>query len=210
MNMASKIVAIDGGNAENVQTSGTTGMVINGVMTETSGKTDELDVSGDVQLTIWLTAQSYTAAHMRFVVNPSSGNKQWYKCILAHTSGAANKPDENDLREDATWKTYWTRSTQTAEQASGDRIPNLSSRYYMYLMQAGTDTLTLVKAGPVALDADVKLVIPNFEPEMFCAIGTLLVNSAGFVMGTTALTGVDTHAQLIGPVFPTGLAIDQN
>jgi hypothetical protein len=45
---------------------------------------------------------------------------------------------------------------------------------------------------------------------MFVAIGTLLINSAGFTLGTTSTSGVSTFAQLIGPVFPTGVGIDQN
>jgi hypothetical protein len=146
---------------------------------------------------------------MQYVVNPSSGSKVYYKCILGHTAALANKPDENNLREDALWKTYWVRSTQTAEAASGDIIPSLSSRYYLCLATSD-GVLTLVKAGDVALDADVKLVIPNFEPEMFVAIGTLLINSAGFTLGTTSTAGVSTFAQLIGPVFPTDVGIDQN
>lgn len=209
MNMATQAFAVDGVNAENVQTTGTAHAIINGVHIASLSADAELDISGDLQLTEWVTGSSYTTQHMRYVVNPSSGNKQWYKCIVAHTSAAANKPDENDLRADATWKTYWTRSTQTAEQASGDYIPTLYSRYYLCL--AGTDgVITLVKAGDVALDADVELRIPNFEPEMFVAIGTLLIDSAGFTLGTTSTAGVSTFAQLIGPVYPQGSAIDQN
>jgi hypothetical protein len=206
-NMASKIFAVDA-NAENVQTSGQTHLVLNGLHITASGKTDALDISADVQLTIWLTAQSYTTSHMRFVEH--QGRLVFYKCILNHTSSALNKPDEDNLREDATWKTYWVRSTQTARQASGDYIPTANSRYYLALMQNATDTLTLVTAGDIALDADVKLVIPNFEPEMFAAIGTLLINSVGFTLGTTSTAGVSTFAQLLGPVFPTGKGIDSN
>ena len=209
MNMASKVFAVDA-NANDVQTSGTGHIVINGVHTAVCGKTDALDISGDLQLTEWVTGSSYTSVDMRYVVNPSAGHKQWYKCIASHTAAAANKPDENNLRADALWKTYWVRSTQTAEQASGLYIPNLSSAYFLALHTAATDSLTLVRAGDIALDAAVELVIPNFEPEVFCAIGTLLINSAGFTVGTTSTAGVSAFAQLIGPVFPTGKGIDGN
>ena len=208
MNMATQAFAVDGGNAENVQDTGTAQAVIASVPIALPVDA-ELDISADLQLTEWVTASSYTAVDMRYVVNPSSGNKQWYKCILAHTSAAANKPDENDLRADAVWKTYWTRSTQTAENGVGDIIPSLSSRYYLCLADIA-GTLTLVKAGDVALDADVELRIPNFEPEVFVAIGHLLIDSAGFTLGTTSTAGVSTFTQIIGPVFPTGIAIDQN
>jgi hypothetical protein len=209
MNMGSQVFAVDGSNAENVQTSATTiQAVINGVHF-IMAKDDELVIADDKQLGIWVTAQSYTALHMRYVMNPNSGLKVYYKCILAHTSAAANKPNEDKNAADATWKTYWERSTQTAEAASGDIIPSLSSRYYLCLATSDGE-LTLVKAGDIALDADVKLVIPNFEPEMFVAIGTLLINSAGFTLGTTSTGSVSTFTQWIGPCFPTGLSIDQN
>jgi hypothetical protein len=209
MNMGSQIFAVDGGAAQDVQTSATTiNVVLNGVPLVLP-KDDALDISADTQLGVWTLGDTYTALHMQYVVNPSSGNKVYYKCILGHTATLADKPDENDLREDATWKTYWVRSTQTAEAASGDIIPSLSSRYYLCLATSD-GVLTLVKAGDIALDADVELRIPNFEPEMFVAIGTLLINSAGFTLGTTSTSGVSTFTQLIGPQFPQGKSIDQN
>jgi hypothetical protein len=212
MNMGSQVFAEDATNTD-VQTSATTiQAVLNGVPF-IMAKDDALDISADKQLGIWVTAQSYTALHMRYVMNPNSGLKVYYKCILAHTSAAANKPDEDKNADDATWKTYWVRSTQTAEAASGDIIPTLNSRYYLCLATSD-GVLTLVKAGDVALDADVKLVIPNFEPEMFVAIGTLLIDSpaGGFILGSTDIdTGtVGSFVQLIGPQFPQGASIDQN
>jgi len=210
INLGTQVFAVDDASPPDVQTSsnGTEYACINGV-SFLMPKDDGLDVSADLQLGVWSAAKSYTAYHMRYVVNPNSGLKVYYKCILAHTSAANNKPDEDNLRDDALWKTYWARSSQTAEAASGDYIPNLYSRYYLCLATAD-GVLTLVKAGPIALDADVKLVIPNFEPDMFVAIGTLLINSAGFTLGTTSTAGVSTFAQLIGPVFPTGDGIGDN
>lgn len=207
-NMASQTLAVDATDTD-IQTSGGGHAVLNGVHIQSLGADAALDISADVQLTEWLTAQSYTAQHMRWVRNPNSGEKVYYKCILAHTSAAANKPDEDNLAADATWKTYWTRSTQTAEAAVGDYIPNLYSRYYLVLATSD-GVLTVVKAGDIALDANVELRIPNFEPEMFVAVGTMLINSAGFTLGDTSTSGVVTFAQLIGPVFPQGASIDQN
>ena len=213
MNMATQVFAEDNAVNTDVQATGVVTMVINGVPA-VYGATAVLDISADLQLTVWLTGSSYTTAHMRYVVNPSSGLKVYYKCIVAHTASAANKPDENNLRADATWKTYWVRSTQTAEAAVGTYIPTLNSAYFLALTQHAADTLTLVKAGPIALDADVKIVIPNFEPEVFCAIGLLRIDSpaGGFTLGGTDIdTGaVGFFTQLIGPVFPTGAGIDQN
>ena len=214
INLGTQIFAVDA-NPADVQTSSdsTEYACINGV-SFLMPKCDALDVSADLQLGVWSAAKSYTAYHMRYVVNPNSGLKVYYKCILAHTSAANNKPDEDNLRDDALWKTYWARSSQTAEAAVGTYIPTLHSAYFLALTQHAANTLTLVKAGPIALDADVKLVIPNFEPEVFCAIGLLRINSpaGGFTLGGTdiATNTVGFFTQLIGPVFPTGAAIDQN
>ena len=212
MNMATQVFAEDATNTD-VQATGVAALVINGVA-GVYGATAALDISADRQLEIWETGASYTTVDMRYVVNASSGNKQWYKCIAAHTSAAANKPDENNLRDDATWKTYWTRSTQTAEAGRGTIVPTLHSCYFLALTQQGADTLTLVKAGDVALDADAELVIPNFEPEVFVAIGILHIDAGagGFILGSTDIdTGtVGTFTQWIGPCFPTGRGIDQN
>lgn len=206
MNMATQAFAIDGSNAENIQTTGTAAMVINGVP-QTCPVDAELDISADLQLTIWLTATAYTSVDVRYVED-DNGNKQWYKCIASHTSSAATKPGQKDS-VDQTWRTYWTESSNRAENAVGDVVPTLYSRYYVALVNS-LGTLTLVKAGDVALDAAVTLEIPQFDPEVFCAIGTLLVDSAGYTCGTTALTGISTFAQLIGPVVPHPNQLDKN
>jgi hypothetical protein len=212
MNMGSQVFAEDATNTD-VQTSATTIQAVLAGVPFIMPKDDALDISADVQLGIWVTAQSYTAQHMRYVVNPNSGLKVYYKCITAHTSAAANKPDEDNLRDDATWKTYWTRSTQTAEAAVGTYVPTLHSCYFLALATSD-GVLTMVRAGDVALDADAELVIPNFESEMFVAIGVLHIDSpaGGFTLGSTDIdTGtVGTFTQLIGPQYAQGLSIDQN
>jgi hypothetical protein len=207
MNMATQAFAIDGANAENVQTTGTAACVINGVHINSLTADAELDISADLQLTTWLTATAYTAVDVRYVED-ANGDKVWYKCIASHTSSASTKPGQPD-HINATWRNYWTESTNRAEQASGDVVADTYSRYYLCLANSA-GTITLVKAGDVALDADVELQIPHFDPAIFVAIGTLLVDSAGFTMGTTALTSIGTFAQLIGPVFPNELYLDKN
>jgi hypothetical protein len=212
MNMGSQVFAEDATNTD-VQTSATTiQAVLNGVPF-VMPKDDALDISADLQLGVWVTGSSYTVQHMRYVVNPNSGLKVYYKCIVAHTSSAANKPNEDKLADDATWKTYWSRSTQTAEAAVGTYVPTLHSAYFLALATSD-GVLTMVRAGDVALDADATLVIPNFEPEMFVAIGVLHINSpvGGFTLGSTDIdTGtVGTFTQLIGPQFAQGASIDQN
>ena len=207
MNMATQAFAVDGSNAENVQTTGGAHCVINGVHIPSLTADAELDISADTQLGIWTTAQSYTTVDVKYVED-SNGNKQWYKCIASHTSSAANKPGQKD-HAGATWRTYWTESSNRCENATGDVVATGYSAYYLALVDAA-GTLTLVKAGPTALDADVELKIPQFDPSVFCAIGLLLIDSAGFTLGTTSTAGISTFSQLIGPVYPHGDYLDKN
>ena len=207
MNMATQAFAVDGSNAENVQTTGGAHCVINGVHIAALTADAELDISADTQLTAWAAAQSYTSVDVRYVED-ANGNKQWYKCIASHTSAAANKPGQPD-HVNSTWRSYWTESSNRAENAVGDVVPTLYSRYYLCLADAA-GTITLVKAGPKALDAAVELQIPQFDPAIFVAIGTLLIDSAGYTCGTTSTAGISTFAQLIGPVFPHADQLDKN
>lgn len=194
--------AIDGTNAENVQTTGTKPCIINGVYIKSLTADAELDISADKQLTVWVTATAYTTVDMRYVED-ADGHKQWYKCISNHTSASGNKPGSGD-----SWRTYWARSSQTAENAVGNSIAQDDTYNYLALVNSA-GTLTLVKAD----DGSGNLQIPNFEPEVFCAIGYLTVTptSGAHVLGTTALTTVGTFSQLIGvPVTPAAAKIDQN
>jgi hypothetical protein len=205
MNMATQAFAIDGSNAENVQTTGTAAAVVNGVPVASLPADAELDISADLQLSIWLTATAYTSADMRYVTD-DNGNKQYYRCIASHTSNAATKPGQKDSIN-TTWRTYWTESSQTAEAAVGNSIAQDDTYNYLCLATA-LGVITLVKAD----DGAGNLRIPNFEPEMFVAIGYLTVTptSGAHILGTTALTTVGTFTQIIGPALPQGAAIDKN
>jgi len=195
--------AIDGSNAENVQTTGTKPCVINGVYIKALTADAELDISADKQLGIWESGESYTDVDVRYVED-DNGLKQWYRCIASHTSATANKPNTKGN----TWLSYWTRTSQTAENGVGNSIAQDATYNYLALVNSA-GTLTLVKAD----DGSGNLQIPNFEPELFCAIGYLTVTptSGAHVLGTTALTTVGTFSQLIGvPVFPAAAVIDHN
>ena len=203
MNMATQAVAKADAD---LQDTGTGAAVINGVH-HTAVQDASLDISGDLQFTIWLTATAYTAVDCRYVED-SNGHKQWYQCIASHTSAAGTKPGQKDS-ENATWRTYWTESTNRCVQASGHVVADTYSQYYLVLKTvAGVNTTVL--AGDTALDAAVALEIPAFDPERFVAIAVILLNSGGNTWGTTDDNAIVTITQLIGPVFPTGLGIDPN
>jgi hypothetical protein len=196
------------GSADLTQTTGVQPVVINGEHDPSLAKTSTVAPDTDVVLTIWVVGSSYTAAaSVNFVVD-EQGRKQWYACIADHTATAGNKPGQPD-HAGITWRDYWTESSNRAVQAGLDEVTLLSSRYYLILQRKTTGIVTSVIAGDVALDADVELSIPQFDPELFVAIATILLNSTTSpnVWGTTDDSGDITIVQMIGPVFPTNKGI---
>lgn len=144
-NMESQAVAIDGVNAENIQSTGTAPCMINGVFIPSLAADAELDISAD-----------------------------------------------------------------TVGDAVGATVASGSSRYFLVLAKAD-GTLSVWLAGDAATDGSEVLKIPAFDPSTYCAVAILHVNSnTAFVLGTTALTGLDTYYQLTGPVFPHADNIDEN
>ena len=205
MNMATQAIAKA---SADLQDTGAAHAVINGEHDASLAQDAALDVSADTVFTIWVTGTAYTAAHSVQYVEDDNGNKQWYACIADHTSSAATKPGQKDS-VDQSWRTYWTESSNRAIQAADDEVSTLSSRYYLVLKRKTTGIMTSVIAGDVALDAAVVLSIPQFDPELYVACATILLDSATApnVWGTTDDNGEVTITQLIGPVFPTNKGI---
>jgi len=209
--MASMTVKRDDNDLQ--QTTGAAHAVIDGVHDETLAKDPDLTISTDLQLTIWLTATAYTAAASCRYVEDANGHKQWYHCILDHTSSAATKPGQPDSIN-ATWKSYWVESSNRAIQAAGTVTATGYSRWILVLAHVTTGIMTTVLAGPAVLDANIalfnSLVIPAFDPKYFVAIALLKLNADADTWGTTDSNGVTTVTQLVGPVYPSGLGIDNN
>ena len=209
MNMATQTVAK--ANAD-MATTGTAHCVINGVHIASLTADAALNISDDRQLEEWVTATAYTTdggarVDVRYVED-NQGAKQWYKCILAHTSSAATKPGQPD-HINTTWRTYWTESSNRAEAARGQVCANLKTRQYLCLADVGGVITTVIADNGLQLDAASVLTIPNFDPEVFVAIGLLVVDGTGAsTWGTTDDSAQVTITQLLGPVFPTGLGID--
>jgi hypothetical protein len=208
MNMATQAIAK--ANA-NIATTGGAHCVINGVhiasLTAETGRT----LANDLQFTIWLTATAYTlAAHdCRFVID-DNGYKQWYICIADHTSAAGTKPGQPDSIN-ATWRTYWTETTSRVEPAVGETMANNYTRHYLAIADDLGVVTTVIADNGYQLDANSKIVIPTFDPEIWAAIGLYtIVGTGASTWGTTDDNAQVGETQIIGPVFPTGLGIDPN
>jgi 3D (Asp-Asp-Asp) domain-containing protein len=172
-----------------------------------------LDISADRQLEAWVTATAYTATATRVdvrYVTDANGNKQWYKCILAHTSSAANKPGQKDS-VNSTWRTYWTESSNRAEAARGQTCANLKTRHYLCLCDRLGVMTTVQADNGLQLDADSEIQIPQFDPSVFVAIALLTVDGTGAsTWGTTDDSAQVTVRQLLGPVYPHEDKLDKN
>ena len=205
MNMATAIVAKI---SAAVTSTGGQHVVINGEHDETLERDITLDISADTVLGPWVTATAYTAAASVQYVTNADGRKEWFACIADHTSSAATKPGQKDSVEQ-TWRTYWTESSNRALPAVGDLVTTGYSRYYLVLARKTTGIMTTVLAGNIALDADVELSIPQFDPELFVAIAIILKNAETDRdnWGSDDDSGECTVTQLIGPCFPTNLGI---
>jgi hypothetical protein len=206
-NMATQAVAMAD---ENVQNTGTGHAVVNGLHYTSWTQDADLDISADLQLTIWLTATAYTELDCRYVAD-DNGNKQWYQCIADHTSAPGTMPGQPDS-VNATWRTYWTESSNRAVNAYGMVCTNLYSRHVLVLASIDDGTMVCVNAdNGLQLDADSEIVIPAFDPEIFLPSGRLDINCTdSWVFGDDDKNGQVTVVQLIGPVFPSGAAIDAN
>ena len=205
MNMATAIVAKI---SAAVTSTGGQHVVINGEHDETLERDITLNIATDTVLGPWVTATAYTAAASVQYVTNADGRKEWFACIADHTSSAATKPGQKDSVEQ-TWRTYWTESSNRALPAVGDLVITLYSRYYLVLARKTTGIMTTVLAGNKALDANVQLSIPRFDPELFVALAYILKNSTTALKtwGTSADQGIVIVTQIIGPCFPTNLGI---
>jgi hypothetical protein len=208
MNMATQAIAK--ANAD-LATTGGAHAVINGVHIEALTAETGRTLANDLQFTTWLTATSYTAAanDTRYVLD-DNGRKQWYKCIADHTSASSTKPGQPDSIL-ASWRTYWTESTSKCEPAVGTVSANGITRYFLALADnLGVVTTVIADDGYKATAAQ-SLIIPHFDPEVFCAIGLYTLTGTGAsTWGTTDDNAQVGEKQFIGPVFPTGLGIDPN
>ena len=173
-----------------------------------------LDISADRQLEAWATGTAYTTdggarTDVRYVED-AQGNKQWYKCIAAHTSSAATKPGQSD-HVNATWRTYWTESSNKAEAARGQTCANGYTRHYLALCDVNGTMTTVQADNGLQLDAASELQIPQFDPEIFVALAVLTVDGTGAsTWGTTDDNAQVTIRQLLGPVFPHEDKLDLN
>ena len=210
-NMATQAVAK--ANADMANT-GTGHAVLKGLHITSLTQDAALDISADTQLGIWVTATAYTTdggarVDVRYVED-DNGNKEWYKCILAHTSSASTKPGQSPTAGNE-WKTYWVKSSNRALPAVGQLCANLKTRHYLCLADVGGVMTTVIADNGLQLDADSEIRIPQYDPEIFIALALLTVDGTGAsTWGTTDDNAQVTIVQCLGPVYPTNLGIDAN
>jgi len=200
-NGESQVVALDGVNAENLQTTGTKACWINGVLIPSLTADAEYDISAEAAYAAWAGSQSYT---LNTEVIGDSGAH--YICILAHTSAAADEPEVG-----ANWETYWKKLDAYAVDAAGDVVATATTKYYL-ACALNTGVLRLFKA----YDASLNFQVPAFDPERYVPLAVLSVaNASGsnWTCGTDDFDATNittTITQLAWPIFADGDLLDPN
>ena len=192
-NMEDQALAIDAA-PENIQDTGTGSVMLNG-MPLTLAVDAALDISADTEgtLTAWATATSYTINNIR---KNRDGDR--FRCILAHTSAAADQPGYGP-----NWETYWEVSHHEAVNAVGNVITATGYSQWFMATAKADGTLTLWLAGDEALDGYEELKVPVYDPKEYIVLGFLHINaSVEHTMGTTTLATVGTFFQHLGFCFP--------
>ena len=105
------------------------------------------------------------------------------------------------VEDDADWSET-TATTSIAGDAKGHILYD-AYEVYLAIFANSLGRLRIDLAGENALDADVELKIPWFDPTTWCCIGIALINAAATTtLGSTNLSALDTVYQVIGPVLP--------
>ena len=196
-NTESQVIAVDGTNIYNIQSTGTKQCTINGVFIPALTVDAELLITADEVTTLWVANTAYVADDE---VKYGTG---MFVCLTAHkgVSPPGNGPN-------------WRRLPDAAgyELADDFRI--------MLMVTAKADgTLGLwLASDPSAIGTVPTLKIPAFDPEIYCCVGLIdYANDAASAAITFGDTdgGVDfgtdgTFYQVIGPVLPFPSNIDKN
>ena len=187
-NCESQVVAMHVTSEENVKSTGTKAMMINGQV-ETCEADPEIDISADTTgtETAWALALEATVGMIR-----ANKDAMRFRCVVAHTATADDEP-------------------LYAINASGDVLGDDEERWYMVTAQAD-GTLTVWLAGDVAALTLARIKVPQYDYKVYCPVAFMHVKNemggADFTLGTTDLddaTGDSVTAtilQVTYPVFP--------
>ena len=205
-NCQSQVIAVDGTNKENIQSTGTKDVIINGIPYVLAADT-EFDISAEAAYSLWATGQSYTLDTEVYHVDPD-GETRHYVCILAQTSAAADEPMVG-----ANWETYWRLLPVWAVTGDLDSVADGATRYYL-VCALNDGTLRIFKA----YDSTTYAVqIPAYDPTRYVPLAIAkYANSAGDTAadvigaGTCDWDTYGTFYQLTGFVIPDVSLLDKN
>jgi len=220
-NCESQTVAVDGANAENIQTTGGKAAFINGIAYVLAADA-ELDISAQPAYADWAVSTSYVTGLVGGTsVSEVVVDGRHFVCISAHTSYAYLhtsssyvEADSNEPLHGATWRTYWRELDVWAIDGTGSSV-GTASYIGWYLVCAMADgQLKVFEAfdrTASTYGTSTPIRIPAFDPTRYVAVGLMKITSAGtYVCGTTSTAGIVTFYQILGPIFPDLNTIDKN
>ena len=104
------------------------------------------------------------------------------------------------VEDDADWSSILEADLVEGD-AKGVHIPT-SYSVYLAVFANEDGRLRIDLAGDIALDANVELKIPWFDPSEWCCIGIVLIDATNCTLGTTNINAMATVYDVIGPVLP--------
>ena len=96
----------------------------------------------------------------------------------------------------------WAGGAEIVGDAEGVVVPADYSIYLAIFANASGELRVDLAGIQFALDADVALKMPWFDPTVWCCIGISLIDGNATTLASDDLSGVDTISQVIGPVLP--------
>jgi len=104
--------------------------------------------------------------------------------------------------DDADWSSVLAADLVQGD-AKGVVVPTAYSQWPIVFADSD-GRLRIDLAGDMALDAEVELKIPLYDPTVWCPIALMLVNSTGATLGTTDIGAsmIGTEYQIVGTVLP--------
>lgn len=198
-NCADQVIAADGVNVENIQSTGGKSALING-QPETLEQDAELDISADtteVSLTAWATATAYSVGDIR-----QADNGVRVRCIKAHTSSADDEPFVG-----GNFDQYWEAAPHAAVNANGTIVTNGYAQQFLVTAKAD-GTLQIWEAGDLTLGTSAVFKCPVFDPKVYVAVASVLYANSDTGAHTIGGASCDfstygTFTQIIGSIAPT-------
>lgn len=200
-NMGTQVVAVDGTNVYNIQTTGGAQAVLNGDYINALAADAELLITDTEVTAQWAGNTAYSVDDEVVVGAP---NGEMFKCLVAHTS--VHTPKQGDG--------FW----QALPNLAGYELADDFRLLIMVTVEADGTLGVWVASDAIAIGSAPVPKIPVFDPSVYCVVGFIdYANDAASATVTFGDTGGGsdfgtdgTVVQVLGPIFPDSSLMVKN